>query len=98
MKRTLFALAVLATLSVPSFAAGNSTPNLTPAEQAKYSKLTTNDERRKFMATRDYLKKNKGRNAASTAPKPMPDEVEFQFALDEKEMNFLLEVAMNEAI
>ena len=50
------------------------------------------------MATREYLKKNKDRNPATTAPKPMPDEIEFQFALDEKEMDFLLKVAMNEAI
>lgn len=97
MKRTLLALAVLSTLSLPVLAA-NSSPALTPQEQAKYNKLTNNDERRKFMATRDYLKKNKGRNPASTAPKPMPEEVEFQFALDEIERKWLLEVAMNEAI
>ncbi len=97
MKRILLVIFALAALSAPVRAA-NSSPALTPQEQAKYKTLKSNEERRKFMATREYLKKNKDRNPATTAPKPMPDEIEFQFALDEKEMDFLLKVAMNEAI
>ncbi len=97
MKRILLVIVALAALSAPVRAA-NSSPALSPQEQAKYNKLKNNEDRRKFMATREFIKKNMGKNVSSTNPKPMPMEVELQFALDEGEKKFLLEIAMDEAI
>lgn len=71
--------------------------DLTPQEKTRYDKLASDQDRRKFLITRDYLRNNKGRSPDAALPKPMPNEVDIRFCLNENERKFLLEVAMNEA-